>query len=85
MTQCSSAVVDAVCMGAAPCLVPMVTAASSNVDVCFLVSVSCFSDRGKGRQRQAILGEYPSSYSDNGYGETKTLHGSCSLCLLQLQ
>nr|XP_046257701.1 heterogeneous nuclear ribonucleoprotein L-like [Scatophagus argus] len=25
-------------------------------------------DRGKGRQRQAILGEHPSSYSDNGYG-----------------
>ncbi|KAF7646839.1 hypothetical protein LDENG_00181710, partial [Lucifuga dentata] len=24
-------------------------------------------DRGKGRQRQAILGEHPSSYSDNGY------------------
>ncbi|TNN50855.1 Heterogeneous nuclear ribonucleoprotein L-like [Liparis tanakae] len=24
--------------------------------------------RGKGRQRQAILGEHPSSYSDNGYG-----------------
>ncbi|XP_031160549.1 heterogeneous nuclear ribonucleoprotein L-like [Sander lucioperca] len=27
-------------------------------------------DRGKGRQRQAILGEHPSSYSsDNGYGQ----------------
>uniref|UniRef100_A0A674MH27 Heteroous nuclear ribonucleoprotein L like n=1 Tax=Takifugu rubripes TaxID=31033 RepID=A0A674MH27_TAKRU len=26
-------------------------------------------DRGKGRQRQAILGEHPSSYSENGYGE----------------
>ncbi|XP_039477939.1 heterogeneous nuclear ribonucleoprotein L-like isoform X2 [Oreochromis aureus] len=25
-------------------------------------------DRGKGRQRQAILGEHPSSYGDNGYG-----------------
>ncbi|XP_030297509.1 heterogeneous nuclear ribonucleoprotein L-like isoform X1 [Sparus aurata] len=25
-------------------------------------------DRGKGRQRQAILGEHPSSYSDNSYG-----------------
>uniref|UniRef100_A0A8C1ME27 Heterogeneous nuclear ribonucleoprotein L like n=1 Tax=Cyprinus carpio TaxID=7962 RepID=A0A8C1ME27_CYPCA len=25
-------------------------------------------ERGKGRQRQAILGEHPSSYSDNGYG-----------------
>uniref|UniRef100_A0A8D3ECQ8 RRM domain-containing protein n=1 Tax=Scophthalmus maximus TaxID=52904 RepID=A0A8D3ECQ8_SCOMX len=25
-------------------------------------------DRGKGRQRQAILGEHPSSYSENGYG-----------------
>ncbi|KAK3562020.1 hypothetical protein QTP86_024802, partial [Hemibagrus guttatus] len=24
--------------------------------------------RGKGRQRQAILGEHPSSYGDNGYG-----------------
>ena len=31
----------------------------------------CVSDRGKGRQRQAILGEHPSSYSDNGYGKTK--------------
>ncbi|KTF88673.1 hypothetical protein cypCar_00041011, partial [Cyprinus carpio] len=29
----------------------------------------CFPvERGKGRQRQAILGEHPSSYSDNGYG-----------------
>ncbi|KAM6956743.1 heterogeneous nuclear ribonucleoprotein L-like [Aplochiton taeniatus] len=26
-------------------------------------------DRGKGRQRQAILGEHPSSYGDNGYGQ----------------
>uniref|UniRef100_A0A8C1P3M0 Heterogeneous nuclear ribonucleoprotein L like n=1 Tax=Cyprinus carpio TaxID=7962 RepID=A0A8C1P3M0_CYPCA len=26
------------------------------------------TSRGKGRQRQAILGEHPSSYSDNGYG-----------------
>ncbi|AWP14481.1 putative heterogeneous nuclear ribonucleoprotein L-like [Scophthalmus maximus] len=26
------------------------------------------ADRGKGRQRQAILGEHPSSYSENGYG-----------------
>ncbi|RXM97406.1 Atlastin-2 [Acipenser ruthenus] len=26
------------------------------------------ADRGKGRQRQAILGEHPSSYGDNGYG-----------------
>ncbi|XP_045927326.1 heterogeneous nuclear ribonucleoprotein L-like [Micropterus dolomieu] len=26
-------------------------------------------DRGKGRQRQAILGEHPSSYSENGYGQ----------------
>ncbi|XP_062304197.1 heterogeneous nuclear ribonucleoprotein L-like [Osmerus eperlanus] len=25
-------------------------------------------ERGKGRQRQAILGEHPSSYNDNGYG-----------------
>ncbi|XP_017287567.1 heterogeneous nuclear ribonucleoprotein L-like isoform X2 [Kryptolebias marmoratus] len=25
-------------------------------------------ERGKGRQRQAILGEHPSSYTDNGYG-----------------
>ncbi|XP_041106107.1 heterogeneous nuclear ribonucleoprotein L-like isoform X2 [Polyodon spathula] len=25
-------------------------------------------DRGKGRQRQAILGEHPSSYGDSGYG-----------------
>lgn len=25
-------------------------------------------ERGKGRQRQAILGEHPSSYGDNGYG-----------------
>uniref|UniRef100_A0A8C9VYJ7 Heteroous nuclear ribonucleoprotein L like n=1 Tax=Scleropages formosus TaxID=113540 RepID=A0A8C9VYJ7_SCLFO len=25
-------------------------------------------ERGKGRQRQAILGEHPSAYSDNGYG-----------------
>ncbi|XP_036442227.1 heterogeneous nuclear ribonucleoprotein L-like [Colossoma macropomum] len=25
-------------------------------------------ERGKGRQRQAILGEHPSSYSNNGYG-----------------
>uniref|UniRef100_A0AAY4AL57 RRM domain-containing protein n=1 Tax=Denticeps clupeoides TaxID=299321 RepID=A0AAY4AL57_9TELE len=25
-------------------------------------------ERGKGRQRQAILGEHPSSYIDNGYG-----------------
>ncbi|XP_029963173.1 heterogeneous nuclear ribonucleoprotein L-like [Salarias fasciatus] len=25
-------------------------------------------DRGKGRQRQAILGEHPSSYSENSYG-----------------
>lgn len=25
-------------------------------------------ERGKGRQRQAILGEHPSSYSSNGYG-----------------
>nr|XP_023839051.1 heterogeneous nuclear ribonucleoprotein L-like [Salvelinus alpinus] len=25
-------------------------------------------ERGKGRQRQAILGAHPSSYSDNGYG-----------------
>ncbi|KAJ8002155.1 hypothetical protein DPEC_G00176890 [Dallia pectoralis] len=25
-------------------------------------------ERGKGRQRQAILGEHPSSYSDNSYG-----------------
>ncbi|KAM9847438.1 heterogeneous nuclear ribonucleoprotein L-like [Aulostomus maculatus] len=25
-------------------------------------------ERGKGRQRQAILGEHPSSFSDNGYG-----------------
>ncbi|KAG5831432.1 hypothetical protein ANANG_G00303660 [Anguilla anguilla] len=25
-------------------------------------------ERGKGRHRQAILGEHPSSYSDNGYG-----------------
>lgn len=30
----------------------------------------CVSDRGKGRQRQAILGEHPSSFSDNDYGET---------------
>uniref|UniRef100_A0A665UU37 Heterogeneous nuclear ribonucleoprotein L like n=1 Tax=Echeneis naucrates TaxID=173247 RepID=A0A665UU37_ECHNA len=27
-------------------------------------------DRGKGRQRQAILGEHPSSYSENSYGQT---------------
>uniref|UniRef100_H3CBY4 Heteroous nuclear ribonucleoprotein L like n=1 Tax=Tetraodon nigroviridis TaxID=99883 RepID=H3CBY4_TETNG len=26
------------------------------------------ADRGKGRQRQAILGEHPASYSENGYG-----------------
>ncbi|MEQ2261295.1 hypothetical protein XENORESO_008265, partial [Xenotaenia resolanae] len=25
-------------------------------------------DRGKGRQKQAILGEHPSAYADNGYG-----------------
>lgn len=30
----------------------------------------CLSDRGKGRQRQAILGEHPSSFSENGYGKT---------------
>lgn len=29
------------------------------------------SERGKGR-RQAILGEHPSSYTDNGYGKIKT-------------
>uniref|UniRef100_A0A8C5FDZ3 RRM domain-containing protein n=1 Tax=Gadus morhua TaxID=8049 RepID=A0A8C5FDZ3_GADMO len=26
-------------------------------------------DRGKGRKRQAILGEHPSSYNDKGYGQ----------------
>ncbi|KAI4813331.1 hypothetical protein KUCAC02_024663 [Chaenocephalus aceratus] len=39
-------------------------------------------DRGKGRQRQAILGEHPSSYSDNGYGKMGTasaaLHGAAT-------
>uniref|UniRef100_W5NFM4 Heteroous nuclear ribonucleoprotein L like n=1 Tax=Lepisosteus oculatus TaxID=7918 RepID=W5NFM4_LEPOC len=34
----------------------------------YLVRRVNFSERGKGRQRQAILGEHPSSYSDNGYG-----------------
>ncbi|CAB1312797.1 unnamed protein product, partial [Coregonus sp. 'balchen'] len=37
-----------------------------------IVSLCCecvdVSERGKGRQRQAILGEHPSSYGDNGYG-----------------
>uniref|UniRef100_A0A3Q3BXL6 Heteroous nuclear ribonucleoprotein L like n=1 Tax=Haplochromis burtoni TaxID=8153 RepID=A0A3Q3BXL6_HAPBU len=36
-------------------------------------------DRGKGRQRQAILGEHPSSYSDNGYGKA---HGNSDLVSL---
>ncbi|XP_016420277.1 heterogeneous nuclear ribonucleoprotein L-like [Sinocyclocheilus rhinocerous] len=31
-------------------------------------------ERGKGRQRQAILGEHPSSYSDNGYGHVSKQH-----------
>uniref|UniRef100_A0A671K9R8 RRM domain-containing protein n=1 Tax=Sinocyclocheilus anshuiensis TaxID=1608454 RepID=A0A671K9R8_9TELE len=33
-------------------------------------------ERGKGRQRQAILGEHPSSYSDNGYGQSLIQRGS---------
>lgn len=46
------------------------------------VNVSVFTDcvlnvfvveRGKGRQRQAILGEHPSSYSDNGYGQSSSV------------
>lgn len=28
------------------------------------------SDRGKGRQRQAILGEHPSSFRHDGYGKS---------------
>ena len=32
----------------------------------------CVAERGKGRQRQAILGEHPSSYSDNGYGQCRS-------------
>lgn len=32
--------------------------------------VSTFvSDRGKGRQRQAILGDHPSSFRHDGYGK----------------
>ena len=33
------------------------------------------SDRGKGRKRQAILGEHPSSYNDKGYGKTHKQSG----------
>lgn len=34
------------------------------------------SECGKGR-RQAILGEHPSSYTDNGYGKIKTKGTQC--------
>uniref|UniRef100_A0A668AJA3 Heteroous nuclear ribonucleoprotein L like n=1 Tax=Myripristis murdjan TaxID=586833 RepID=A0A668AJA3_9TELE len=48
------------------------TSLSKIVSLCLCVSGSHTHDsalyRGKGRQRQAILGEHPSSYSDNGYG-----------------
>ena len=39
--------------------------------ICLMVLcwVLCVAERGKGRQRQAILGEHPSSYNDNGYGQ----------------
>ena len=36
----------------------------------YINEVLVVSDRGKGRKRQAILGEHPSSYNDKGYGKT---------------